>query len=121
MLASKITNLAGLGLGSVARGDLATTVRVEVSLGTSAVTVGRDGLVVNVVSERAFFTLESRKLDGDVTSLAVGTGNEGESTSDTLGTIEGRGVASKGEMSARCIRWKRQLNASELGRELVDT
>jgi hypothetical protein len=48
VLAAQVTNLAGLGLGRIARRSLATQVRVEVSAGTSAVAVGRNWLGVNV-------------------------------------------------------------------------
>ena len=49
MLPCEITDLAGLGLGCVARGLLATLVRVQVGKGTGAIAVGGHGGVVDVV------------------------------------------------------------------------
>lgn len=49
MLASEITNLAGLWLGVITRWDLAADEWVEMSSGTSAITIGWYWQVVNVV------------------------------------------------------------------------
>jgi len=49
VLARQVTNLASFGLSRVARWDLATNERVEMSFGPSAVAVSWDWLVVDVV------------------------------------------------------------------------
>jgi len=101
VLASQVSDLTGLGLGGVTRSDLTTAVRVKMSLGTSAVTVGGDGLVVNVVPIRTQLALETAKLDGDFDTMAARASDEGETTSHALGSVESSGVASRGMMSER--------------------
>ena len=49
MLARQIAYLTSLGLGRVARWDFTTDVRVLMGKGGSAVAIGGDGLVVDVV------------------------------------------------------------------------
>ena len=49
VLASKISDLAGLWLGVVARRDLATDVRIEMTQSGSAIAVCWDWLVVDMV------------------------------------------------------------------------
>jgi hypothetical protein len=46
---AQITGLAGLGLGSIADGHFAALVGIEMGAGASAVSVGWDGLLVDVV------------------------------------------------------------------------
>jgi len=52
VLSTQVAGLASFGLASVADGDLATVVRVEMSAGGGAVAISRDGLGVDVVHER---------------------------------------------------------------------
>lgn len=93
VLARHVADLAGLWRGLVASRGLAALVGVEMGEGTVAVTVGGNGLVVDVVVEGAGSAAESQKVDFDGDAGAVGAGGEGHFTSDIA--LKGCGVAGR--------------------------
>lgn len=94
VLARHVADLTGLWRSLVADRGLAALVGVEMGEGAVAVTVGGDGLVVDVVVEGAGSVLEALEVDSDGDAGAVGVGSEGYFTSDIA--LEGCGVAGRG-------------------------
>jgi len=88
MLSRKIANLTGLRLRLVARSDHATSVGIQMSLGTSAIAILGHGLVVDVVSKRTNRIVEATELDSDVNTLTTRAGSESQGASDTAPAIE---------------------------------
>ena len=62
VLAGEISNLAGLWLGVVARGDLATDIRIKMTQSFGTVTIGWDWLVVDMVHYASNVRKSSRYL-----------------------------------------------------------
>lgn len=76
ILSRKVTNLAGLRRSSGARGGLSTLIRVQVGLGSGAVAVGGDGLVVDVVGEVSLADREALEVENNLGSNGTGAGLE---------------------------------------------
>lgn len=53
MLTRQVTDLAGVRLRSIARRGLAALVRIEVSKGSGAVAIARNGLVVDMIDYKS--------------------------------------------------------------------
>ena len=71
VLAAQVARLANLGLAGIALFVLAVVVRVQVSASTRAVAVGRNGLSMDVVHERAASSRETRKVNVEAHALAA--------------------------------------------------
>jgi hypothetical protein len=82
VLAREVTDFAGLWVIGIARSGLSTLVGVQMSLGSGAVAISWDGLVVNVVLERTSKGVESLKIDLYSNTLSILAGGEGEGTLD---------------------------------------
>lgn len=91
MLSSQITDLAGLGRGLDARGELAALVGVQMRQSAIAVSAGRYGLVVNVVAEGTHRIFEAQQMYDNTNTSAVGVGSEfdlsGHGAIDEVGGI----------------------------------
>lgn len=83
MLAGQITSLAGLGLGSIADGNFAALVGVQVSTCTSAVAVRWNRLLVNVVHERTALGRKTRDGDREFDASAIFGGHGVERSSQS--------------------------------------
>lgn len=71
VLAAQVTSLANLGLAGIAGLVLAVVVGVQVSTGSSAVAIGRNGLSMDVVHERTASRRETIKVNVEPDTLAV--------------------------------------------------
>lgn len=98
MLSCQITDLTSSGELGVTRVDLSTLVGVQVSQSTVAVSVGGDGLVVNMVGVWASGSLEAFEVDGDLDAGSVTGAREFDRTSNSAVGGEGSNIA----------RWKRE-------------
>lgn len=76
MFATQITNLASRRVCAITRNDLATLVRIQMCQSAIAVSAGRDGLVVNVVSVGTSDGLEALEVGLDTNTGAVAVGSE---------------------------------------------
>ncbi len=74
VLAGEISNLAGFWLGVVTRRDLATDVRIKMSLGRSTVSVGRHWLVVDMVHYASIIRMEEQAVG--IVAVTHRTGRE---------------------------------------------
>lgn len=88
VLAGEITDFAGFWLFGIARSGLSTLVRIQMSLGSSAVAISWDGLVVNVVLERTGLSVESLKLDLYGNTVSLLAGGESEGSLDSVCLVE---------------------------------
>ena len=93
MLSCQITDLTSSGVLGVTRVDLSTLVGVQMSQSTVAVSIGRDGLVVNMVGVWADGSLEALEVEGDLdTGSVTGAGEFGRTGYSAVGG-EGSNIA----------------------------
>lgn len=88
VLAGEITDFAGFWLFGIAGSGLSTLVRIQMGLGSSAVAISWDGLVVNVVLERTSLGLESLKVDLYGNTFSILAGGESEGSLDSILLVE---------------------------------
>ena len=82
VLAAQVTGLACLRLRGVADGHLAALVRVEMGAGASAVAIGGNGLLVDVVHEGTTGGGEARKGNGEADAFAISARDGGNGTTE---------------------------------------
>ena len=83
-LAAKVTSLASLRLASITDGYLAALVGVEMSASASAVAVGRNRLLVEVVHEGTALGRKTRDGDSELDAVAILSRDGSDRTTDGI-------------------------------------
>jgi hypothetical protein len=87
MLSAQVTGLASLGLAGIAGRSLATLVGVEMSASASAVAVGGDWLLVDVVNEGSTSGWEAGERDTEQDASTIGSRDTSNGTTESAALL----------------------------------